>query len=123
MSRPRAGHGWTSFFRNGRLIKLIADDDGRLITTGEAKGWPRCKRCRRPTRESPFNSNLCPTCYFYKTGLSHSDFWRLHEEGYYLAPYNIGRRVTMGCLLDRKPLENDAVNWREYLKTQPGFFG
>lgn len=33
-------------------------------------------------------------CYFYGTGLPVDEFWRLHKAGYWLAPYNIGDRVT-----------------------------
>lgn len=91
MGRPRAGHGWTAMTIGSRTVDLISNDAGKWITTGHAQGWPRCKRCRRPIEASPFNSGLCPICYFYKF-LSVGEFWRLHNEGYYLAPYNIGRR-------------------------------
>lgn len=88
--------------------------DGRWTTTGEACNWPRCLRCRRPVEESPFGSGLCDICYFYKT-ISVEEFWRLHNEDYPLAPYNIGRRCTAN-LMDRRPLEDPKVNWRQYLR-------
>jgi hypothetical protein len=92
--RPKAGHTWTVIWRGGREIHLIQNDAGQWITTGEAKDWRRCTRCRRPFEADPFDSGLCTTCYFYKSGLPVKEFWRLHNEGYYLAPYNIGRRCT-----------------------------
>lgn len=36
---------------------------------------------------------MCVTCYFYKSSLSATDFWRLHNEGHPLAPYNIGKKI------------------------------
>jgi hypothetical protein len=113
--RPRVGHGWTSLLKkNGRTVHLILNYAGRWITTGEAKGWPRCKRCRRPFEASPFNSGLCTTCYFYKTGLSVKDFWRLHKEGYPLAPYNIGEKSSNGLRI----LAAEKGNWRSALARQ-----
>lgn len=91
--RPRAGHAWSAM-RIGpkqRTVWIMTNDDGKWITTGHARGWPRCTRCRKPIEASPFNSGLCPICYFYKR-ISVDEFWRLHKTGYYLAPYNIGKR-------------------------------
>jgi len=115
MGRPRAGHGWTGFFRNGRMIKLIYDAHGRMVTTGVAKDWPRCSRCRKPEDMMPEDSGLCTTCFYYKSGRGADWFWS--RENDYLFPYNIGRRVT-NSTLDRSPLEDHRVDWRVYLKTQ-----
>lgn len=96
MGRPRAGHGWTYMRIGARTVDLINNDAGKWITTGHAKDWARCMRCRRPTEACPFDSGLCPICYFYKT-IPVEEFWRLHNQGYYLAPYNIGAR----CMANR----------------------
>lgn len=118
MGRPRAGHGWTGFFRKGRFIALMTNDKGEWITTGSARGWPRCTRCRRPYEHDPFDSKMCTTCYFYKSGLPIKDFWRLHDEGHPLAPYNIGKMMMARMVWDRNPLEDPKINWRRYLKSQ-----
>lgn len=93
MSRPRAGHLWTSISqKNGKHLHLITNDAGFWITTGEAKDWRRCPRCRRPFEADPFSSGLCPICYFYKSNLPLEKFWRLYDEGYYLHPCRAGER-------------------------------
>jgi hypothetical protein len=91
VSRPRAGHGWVPKQRGVRVSLLFGEVSG-LIPTGKAAGWPRCSRCRKPIEASPFESGLCSTCYFHRAELSAEEFWRLHDEGHPLAPYNIGRR-------------------------------
>jgi hypothetical protein len=68
-----------------------------------------------PFESDPFDSGLCSICYFYKTGLPVTEFWRLHDEGYFLAPYNIGARCTK-TELDFNKLING--NWRQALKEQ-----
>ena len=114
----RAGHGWTWFTRNGKSVHLIANDAGHWITTGEAQGWARCPRCRRPFEACSIGSKgLCYICYFYKSGMPIDEFWRLHNDGHYLAPYNMGRR-SMANRFDLRGLEDLRVNWRRYLKTQ-----
>lgn len=119
MSRPRVGHGTTAFSSGGKLIWLFQDENGIWLTTGHARGWPRCTRCRRPHKSSPFDSGLCSTCYFYKTGLPADEFWRLHKTGYYLAPYNIGDRcMRQERLFDRTRLDAPHANWRAILKSQ-----
>lgn len=34
-----------------RIVPVIHDSIGRWFTTGEARGWPRCERCRWPSNE------------------------------------------------------------------------
>lgn len=118
MGRPRAGHGWTAFRRGRKLIWLIGDCHGRWVTTGVAKDWPRCTRCRRPEHMMPEDSGLCVHCFYYGTERSGEWFWSRKED--YLFPYNIGDR-SMRQDWDRRPLENPKVNWREYLRTQPNY--
>lgn len=116
--RYRAGHAWTGFCsKNNKTVHLLLNDAGIWITTGEAQGWRRCPRCRVPFENDPFDSGLCSMCYFYKSGLSIDDFWRLNKEGYYLAPYVIGSK-TMKAVekLDWNKLRNG--NWRQALKAQ-----
>jgi hypothetical protein len=116
MGRPRAGNSWCWINHNGRSIHLIQDEAGRWITTGHAKDWPRCNRCRRPHKLSPFDSGLCDICYFYST-ISTDEFWRLHNAGYALAPYNIGRACMENHeLLVR--LNEHPERWRSLLKSQ-----
>lgn len=116
--RPRAGHGWTAFYRKGQMIWLMGRWDGTWALTSEAINWPRCVRCRGPHEQSPFNSGMCSTCYFYKY-IDVKDFWRLHNAGFELAPYNIGRRLMQHTTAwDRRPLEDPKIDWRAYLKTQ-----
>jgi len=117
MGRPRAGHGWTAFHRNGKTIWLVCDCHGRWVTTGAAKDWPRCSRCRRPEHMMPEGSTLCTTCYYYHS-LPRGEFWNRDQD--YLFPYNIGRR-SMANLWDMRPLSDPKVNWRAYLKTQPAW--
>lgn len=117
MGRPRAGHGWTAFRRGERIIWLMCDCHGRWVTTGMAKDWPRCARCRRPEQMMPDDSGLCVSCFYYKSNRSGDGFWS--RKGDYLFPYNIGRRSQFENEWDRRPLEDPRVNWRAYLKTQP----
>lgn len=94
MGRPRAGHAWSSKKVGNRWVAILFGEVSGWITTGEAQGWRRCPRCRQPIEASPFDSDLCVSCYFYRTGLPVKDFWRIHSEGYPLAPYNIGNRIS-----------------------------
>lgn len=116
MMRPRAGHGWTGIIVGGKFIGLIQTDAGQWITTGHARGWPRCSRCRRPFERPVITSQtICPTCYFYKV-LSVEEFWRLHNEGHPLAPYNVGRKV-MRNLHQLSSLRDDHFkHWRRALR-------
>lgn len=117
MARPRAGHSWTWIDVGEKNIHLIQDEAGRWLTTGQARGWPRCARCRRPERCMPFGGDVCPTCYFYKTGMPVDEFWRLHKSGYQLAPYNIGR----ACMKNHEILHQinlEPKRWRSILRTQ-----
>lgn len=93
MGRPRAGHAWSRMFRGNRSIHILFGEVSGWITSGQAQGWRRCSRCRKPIEASPFESELCVHCYFYRSGLPVDEFWRIHETGYPLAPYNIGRRI------------------------------
>ncbi len=90
MSRPRAGHSWTW---DDRGHSIFQRSNGEWVPTEFAQGWPRCSRCRGPSEDmgAGVGPKLCVTCYFYHC-LSVAEFWRLHEAGYRLAPYNIGRR-------------------------------
>lgn len=115
MCRPRAGHGWTAFFRGDKMVKLICNGHGKWVTTGVAKDWPRCRRCRRPEDMMP-DGSLCSICYYYKTDRHGRDFWACKKD--YLFPYNIGKRSMEHMKWDRSPLEDPRVDWREYLKTQ-----
>ncbi len=93
MSRPRAGHGMTAVRRGKNLVWYISNSDGEWITTGMAKGWTRCARCRRPEEHTHALSDgrqVCNTCFYYKC-LPSGEFW-LHK-GDYLFPYSIGRRM------------------------------
>lgn len=64
MSRRHAGHGWTRFHVGEKRVDLLMNDAGQWITTGEARGWPRCTRCRVPfeTSASPELPTLCAWC-------------------------------------------------------------
>lgn len=115
--RPRAGHGWTGFFRGKNFIKLICDCNGRWVTTGVASSWPRCSLCRKPEDQMPSGSDLCVHCYYYKSPERDVEWFWAHKDDY-LFPYNIGSRST-GIGWDRRPLSDPKVNWRKYLKTQP----
>ena len=97
MGRPRAGHSWSWMLvgPTKRDVPIMTNDAGKWITTGHAQGWPRCNRCRKPMEAAPFDSGMCPICYFYKSGrITVDGFWRLHNAGYWLAPYNIGARTS-----------------------------
>jgi hypothetical protein len=76
------------------MIHFLFGEVSGWITTGKAQGWRRCPRCRKPIEASPFDSDLCVHCYFYGSGMRAEDFWRIHDEGYLLAPYNIGQRAS-----------------------------
>lgn len=115
MGRPRAGHGWTWFNRGEKSVKLIADSHGRWVTTGVAKDWPRCSRCRRP--EDMLTEGKCSHCFYYG---QHDGDWFWSRKNDYLFPYNIGSRITISEW-DRRPLSDLKVNWREYLRTQPNY--
>src|SRR6185369_1030546 len=114
MTRPKAGHGWTIRYRKGKQpIHFIFSPVSGWITSGEAQGWRRCPRCRKPFEVDPFESGLCIHCYFYKSSLPVSEFWRIHESGYPYAPYNIGRRFlysTHGPLLTKRERATEAGN-------------
>lgn len=92
MGRPRAGHGHTYFWRKGHMRDVIFDGE-QMVPTYAAHAWARCSRCRRPEKWMPFDMGLCSTCFFYGSGLPVEQFWRLHDQGYRWAPYNIGRRA------------------------------
>ena len=112
--RRRAGHAWTFIVNKGKYIPLIQNDEGRWITTGEAKDWRRCPRCRVPFENSPFECGLCSDCYFYKV-IPVSEFWRLHDEKYFLAPY-YRAKIAGNTYIDRGELNNG--NWRKALREQ-----
>ncbi len=92
MGRRRAGHGYSWSRRGERSIPIIGTADGGWITTGEAQGWTRCQRCRKP-EQSPQTAldgrTVCVTCYYYEC-LPKGEFWTRERD--YLFPYNIGRR-------------------------------
>ena len=67
----------------------------------------------------PFGGTVCSICYFYKTGLSVDDFWRLHDSGCQLAPYNIGRACTKNYKILHR-LNAEPQSWRAILRTQFG---
>jgi len=107
VGRPRAGNGLTFVQRGERLIPLLATVDGDWITTGEAVGWTRCARCRKPEekpRRAPDGRLLCLICYYYKA-LPHTEFWQHKDE--YLFPYNIGRRMTLPPVLRPKKKKDE----------------
>ena len=88
--RPRAGHGWTSRKLRGRWVPVTwSPVRESYITTGEAKGWPRCTRCRKPEEPELVRNGLCNLCYYFHS-LPKGTFWDHREEWYF--PYNIGRR-------------------------------
>lgn len=92
MSVPAAGYSWSSIPRSAKCcaardyVPILMTARGKWVTTGEASGWPRCPRCRKPVDESP-KDGLCSTCYYYKV-LPREEFWA-HEKDF-LFPYNIG---------------------------------
>lgn len=95
MSRPRAGNALTYIRGRGdRLIPIIQRSNGKWITTGEAVGWTRCSRCRRPDQDYHKLDDgrvVCNMCYWYKLlPGGATEFWRRSKE--YLFPYNIGSR-------------------------------
>jgi hypothetical protein len=96
MSRPRAGLGRRLEWRRDRPHWSVFGTKSGWVPSGEAKGWPRCARCRRPAEELVPESDdlLCPICYFYHA-LPKGDFWPLYEAGHRLHPYRIGER-SMG---------------------------
>lgn len=49
--------------RNGRLVPIIQKMDGTWITTGEARGWPRCVRCRVPCEKPIGEPPRCFSCW------------------------------------------------------------
>jgi hypothetical protein len=110
--RPRAGNAWTAVFRNGRLIPLIFSDSGKWITTGEAKGWRRCSRCRKPYELDPFESGVCSTCYFHKM-IPAGTFWSYDKHP--LFPYNIGDRFRESLEPVLADLDK-AKDWRRALR-------
>jgi hypothetical protein len=115
MGRRRAGHASLSFLKNGKFVHLILNDAGRWIPTGAACGWRRCPRCRVPFENDPFDSGLCVTCYFYHSGLDRKEFWRLHKEGYWLAPYNISLRR---CHARDDTAALKSGNWQKAIQEQ-----
>lgn len=63
------------------------------MTSGEAVGWRRCDRCRRPEQfphRAPDGRIVCNICYYYKCLGSADVFWSRDKD--YLFPYSIGRR-------------------------------
>lgn len=62
---------------------------------------------------------MCNICYFYKH-ISINEFWRLHEEGYPLAPYNTGRAAMAEEQQEWLYGLCEARDWRAYLLSQPG---
>lgn len=67
MSRRRWGHGWTSVRAGEKHVEIVLDDFGLWRTTGEARGWRRCGRCRCPIQPPVFPSDrdVCLTCWVY----------------------------------------------------------
>jgi hypothetical protein len=93
MSRPRAGYARTyTLLANGTKVEFLHDAMGVVISTGEACGWPRCCRCRKPERKQDLIRGLCWSCYFYKTGHGANWFWEQKEHR--LFPYTIGKRIS-----------------------------
>ena len=60
----------------------------------------------------------CSHCFYYG---QHDATWFWSREKDYLFPYNIGKRLMEYMNWDRRPLSDPKVNWRDYLKTQPGY--
>lgn len=92
MSRPRAGHAWTGLTSRSDLVYLIARADGHWITSGCARGWPRCSRCRRPTEQAEYDAcdARCCTCYYYHSDRGGRAFWDCKADDFF--PYGIGAR-------------------------------
>lgn len=93
--RQRAGHGWTSVKERGKWQSYIANDDGDWVHSIVARGWPRCKNCRRPS-ERLLVGKYCNICYWYghfEDAIPNAtEFWKHKDEWYF--PYNIGHRMT-----------------------------
>lgn len=65
MSRRRAGAGWIGLRTpNGKEVHLICTEKGTWVTSGVAKDWLRCDRCRRPydDPQEAEATNLCSSC-------------------------------------------------------------
>ena len=89
MSRRRAGHAWTFMKYRGRYIGFIwSPVKHAFMTSGEAMGWPRCKRCRKPEEPELVHDGYCNTCRYYKV-IPRGTF-SSHEKDEYF-PYNIGK--------------------------------
>lgn len=117
MGRPKAGHGWSIAGPPGKHIHVMQLWDGKWVTTGVATGWPRCWRCRVPVDRSPFDTGLCSICYFYHA-ISVKAFWLLHNAGYELAPYNIGKAGQSESAWKVLHELNHASNWRAVIRRQ-----
>lgn len=116
MTRPRAGGGWSAIKAGDRYVPIMQDDACVWVTTGVAVGWPRCVRCRRPfeRRETPC-ADHCVICWFYHM-LPVGAFWRIHDTGYPLAPYNHGRRSMRTGV----PSPKNGETWRQALRRARG---
>ncbi len=89
MSRPRAGHART-YAGN---VAYMMDAMGEWITCGEACGWPRCARCRKPERAEHLIEGLCSDCWFH--GINRPADWFWKQKDHPLFPYNIGARLML----------------------------
>lgn len=115
MSRKRAGHGWTVMQVGKKRIDIFQTVDGHWITTGEAQGWRRCTRCRRPYEVTLQGETVCSTCYYYHSPNAEA-FWDRKAD--YLFPYNIGHR---GHFMYGDPLRQfwrlpAGANWRRIMR-------
>jgi hypothetical protein len=110
MGRRRAGHGWSVRVVGNRLIHVLANDACEWVPTGRAAGWRRCRRCRAPFENDPFESRMCHLCYFYHDGLPSKEFWKLYDAGYLLHPYSIGQRL----LEDSNPIKGSPLNSADF---------
>lgn len=69
------------------LPYLVIDfGDGEFRPSWEARGWPRCCRCRRPTQPEGLGPSVCRLCYFFNI-IGRHEFWRLHDAGDKRHPY------------------------------------
>lgn len=107
MSRPRAGSGWTRVRVGMKRVDLIWARQG-WITSGEAKDWPRCGRCRAPVEELYTDTNLCFWCARKvapgdaKPEREHGDPVREHRA------WSRARQALHGI--------EEAPDWREHLR-------
>ena len=120
MSRNSAGNGWTGIQAGKKHISVMLNDAGDWITTGEARGWARCSRCRKPyeSRIHAERPDVCRSCWWFHL-MPREQFWPRHKAGDPEAPYNRqpkSHHAEYCASLDRIRAAGNFPPWRRILR-------